>query len=82
MIQIAALLAGWPARIGVIVAGCVALIGLRAWDVSHQQAKGATRAVANIEKATDNASKLGKRAAARSTAPGVLGQRDPTSRDD
>lgn len=82
MIQMAALLAGWPARIGIIVSAVVALLGLRAWDVSHQQAKGATRAVAKIEKATDNASKLGKRAAARSTAPGVLGQRDPTSRDD
>lgn len=82
MIQIAALLAGWPARIGVIAASVVALWGLRAWDKSTQQAIGGTKVVAKIEKATDNASKLGKRAAARSTAPGVLGQRDPTARDD
>ena len=82
MITLIGLLAGWPARIGVIVAGVVALLGLRAWDVSHQQAKGAVKAVAKIEKANDNATNLGKRAAARSTAPGVLGQRDPTSRND
>ena len=82
MIQIAALLAGWPARVGVVVAGVVALIGLRAWDVSNQQAKGATKAVAKIEKATDNATNLGKRAAARSSAPGVRGPVDPTTRND
>ena len=82
MIQIAALLAGWPARVGVLVSGVVALIGLRAWDVSHQQAKGVTRAVAKIEKATDNASKLGSSAARKSAAPGVRGPVDPTTRND
>lgn len=82
MIQIAALLAGWPTRMGVLVAGVVALIGLRAWDVSNQQAKGATKAVARIEKATNNAAKLGSSAARKSAASGVRGQRDPTSRDD
>ena len=81
MIQIAALLAGWPARVGVVVAGVVALIGLRAWDVSNQQARGAQKAVAKIEKANDNATKAGKRAADRAVSPGVRGQRDPTSRD-
>ena len=82
MIQIAALLAGWPARIGIVVSAVVALVGLRAWDVSTQQAKGAAKAVAKIEKATDNATKLGKRAADRSTAPGVRGERDPSTRND
>lgn len=53
MIQIAALLAGWPARVGVIIAAFVALVGLRAWDVSTQQAKGAEKAVAKIEKAAN-----------------------------
>lgn len=53
MIQIAALLAGWPARIGVIVAGLVALVGLRAWDKQHQQAIGAGKVVAKIEKAAN-----------------------------
>jgi hypothetical protein len=82
MIQIAALLARWPARLGVIAAAVAALVSLRALDVHQQQAKGANKAVAKIEKATDNATQLGKRAADRSTAPGVRGQRDPTSRDD
>lgn len=53
MIQIAALLAGWPARIGVIVAAFVALVGLRAWDKQHQQAIGAGKVVAKIEKAAN-----------------------------
>jgi predicted negative regulator of RcsB-dependent stress response len=53
MIQIAALLAGWPARIGVVVAGIVALFGLRAWDKQHQQAIGAGKVVAKIEKAAN-----------------------------
>jgi hypothetical protein len=82
MIQIAVWLGTLWGRVAIVGSVVVALIGLRAWDVSTQQAKGATRVVAKIEKATDNASKLGKRAADRSTAPGVRGQRDPTSRDD
>ena len=53
MIQIAALLAGWPARIGVIVAAFVALVGLRQWDKQHQQAIGAGKVVAKIEKAAN-----------------------------
>lgn len=82
MIQIAALLTGWPARIGVIVAGVVALFGLRAWDVSHQQAKGAAKAVAKIEKATSNAANLGSSASRKSQSDGVRGQRDPSTRND
>jgi len=82
MINLIGLLAGWPARIGIVVSAVVALIGLRAWDVSNQQAKGATRVVAKIEKATDNATKAGKRAADRAVSPGVRGERDPTTRLD
>lgn len=81
MIQLLALLAGWPARIGVIVSAVAALVALRAWDVSTQQAKGAQKAVAKIEKANDNATKLGTGAARKSQSDGVRGQRDPSTRD-
>jgi hypothetical protein len=53
MIQIAALLAGWPAKLGVIAAALVALVSLRAWDKSTQQAIGAGKVVAKIEKAAN-----------------------------
>lgn len=82
MIQIAALLAGWPARIGVIVAAFVALVGLRQWDKSHQQAIGGKKVEAKINEANDHATKLGRRAADGSTASGVRGQRDPSTRND
>ena len=53
MIKIAALLAGWPARVGIIASAVAALIGLRAWDKQHQQAIGAGKVVAKIEKAAN-----------------------------
>ena len=81
MIQMAALMAGWPARLGFFVAGVAALVGLRAYDVSKQQAIGADKVVAKIEKATENATKLGSSAAGKSTASSVRGLRDPTARD-
>lgn len=63
-------------------AGLVAsLVALRAWDVHHQRVIGENRAVAKIEKANDNAVKIGKRAAERSTAGGVRGTVDPHTRD-
>ncbi len=68
-------LVGSGVAVSVLVGSCV-------MRDHQQQAKGADKAVAKIERATANASKLGKRAADRSAAPGVLGQRDPTSRDD
>jgi hypothetical protein len=74
-------LAGWPARIGIIMSAVVALLGLRAWDVSQQQAKGAQKAVAKIEKANTHATNLGKRAADSSASAGVRGIRDPSTRD-
>lgn len=82
MIKILELLVGWRAKAAVIAVGVLALVGLRAWDVSTQRAKGAERAVAKIEKANDHATKLGRRAADGSTASGVRGQRDPSTRND
>ena len=60
----------------------VALVVVRAMDVSKQRAIGEERAVVKIEKATDNATKLGTAAAAKSVSGGVRGQRDPTTRND
>ena len=60
----------------------VALVGVRACDVANQRSIGETRAVTRIEKATDNATKLGTAAAAKSVSGGVRGQRDPTTRND
>jgi hypothetical protein len=60
----------------------VALVGVRACDVANQRSIGETRAVTKIEKATDNATKLGTAAAAKSVSGGVRGQRDPTTRND
>lgn len=82
MIQIAAFLGTLWGRVALGAGVVVALVGLRAWDISHQQAKGAAKAVAKIEKATDNATKAGKRAADRAVSPGVRGERDPTTRLD
>lgn len=82
MIQIAAWLGTLWGRVALGAGVVVALVGLRAWDVSTQQAKGAQKAVAKIEKATDNAAKLGTAAARKSRSDSVRGQRDPTSRDD
>lgn len=57
-------------------------LGVFAWFVSQQRAIGEQRAVAKIEKANDNATFKGKRAAARSADRGVRGTRDPSTRDD
>ncbi len=45
MIQIAAWLIGWKAKAAVIAGGLMALLALRAWDVSRQQAKGAAKVI-------------------------------------
>lgn len=81
MIQLLALLAGWPARIGVIVSAVAALVALRAWDVSTQQAKGAEKAVAKIEKATKDGLKKADSAARKSADPSAPGLRNPYYRD-
>lgn len=56
--------------------------GLVASFAYSNQRKGAVKAVAKIEKANDNASKIGKGAASKSLSDGVRGQRDPTTRND
>jgi len=67
--------------VGVTV-GLSVLVGSCVMRDHKQQAKGAQKAVAKIEKATDNASKLGTSAARKSAAPGVRGPVDPTTRND
>lgn len=64
--------------------GLVAVIGVSACMVrdASLQKKGGEKRQAQIEKATDNASKAGKRAADRAADPGVRGRRDPSTRDD
>lgn len=63
----------------------LALVALRAADISKQRSLGETRAVAKIEKANDKATDLGKKAAAKSRAPAPGRVRaadiDPTTRD-
>jgi len=67
--------------------GRYAIIGggiLVAWIsfASHYKSKGAQKERARIERATDNATDLGRRAATKSRSGGVRAQRDPTTRDD
>lgn len=72
-------------KLTVAAAVLASLFTLRQFDKANLRAQGETRAVAKIEKANDKAVDLGKRAAAKSRAPAagrVLGQRDPTTRDD
>lgn len=88
MIQIAAWLGTLWGRVALGAGVVVALVGLRAWDVSTQQAKGAAKATAKIEKATNNATSRGKAAsdlAGKPRAPGVhavVGKRDPSTIND
>lgn len=82
MIKLAAFFGSLMGRVtlaGVLILG---LIALRANDVAKQRRIGESRAVEKIEKANTNAVQIGKRAAARSSAPGVRGERDPTTRND
>jgi len=51
------------------------------WLATHDQ-KVEQRVVTKIEKATENATKLGTTAAAGSADKRVRGRRDPTTRDD
>ena len=76
-------LAGRATLIASLVAS---LVALRAYDIRNQRAIGAEKAVARIEKATDNAIEKGKAAAARSGASAAGGLRkgavDPSTRHD
>lgn len=53
MIRIAAFLGTLWGRVALGAGVVVALVGLRAWDVSTQQAIGAGKVVAKIEKAAN-----------------------------
>jgi hypothetical protein len=69
--------------IGRYVIGGVGVLALFLAFKSHEQHKGAAKAVAKIEKATENAVKKGTAAADRSRSGGVRGgQIDPTTRND
>jgi hypothetical protein len=63
-----------------VVAGLVAFGGWRLWDVSKQRAIGAEKAVAKIEKATNDAVKKADAAGRKSAAGG--GVRNPYYRAD
>jgi hypothetical protein len=64
------------------VAIAAVLVGSFLWWLSVHDSRVAERVVVNIEKATDNATTLGKSAAAASADKRVRGRRDPTTRDD
>lgn len=69
--------------IGRYVVGGVGVFALFLAFKSHEQHKGAVKAVAKIEKATENAVRKGTAAADRSRAGGLRGgQIDPTTRND
>jgi hypothetical protein len=74
-----------PRLYKLIGAGVMITMGVSACvyrDASIEK-RGEVKAVTKIEKATDNAAQAGKRAAQRSTAPGVrVGVRDPYTRND
>lgn len=76
----------WSAVVGsfwgrVVGACMLGLVALKTYGWT-QQREGARKAVAKIEKATDNAAKAGKRAANRSADPSVRGVIDPSTRHD
>ena len=70
------------ARFGTYIAiGTGVVVAFFAWD-SSRVLKGERLERARIEKATDNAVKIGSGAARKSDSPSVRGRRDPTTRDD
>jgi hypothetical protein len=72
----------FPWKIAAVGFAVVALVGLRAWDVNHQQAKGAATVTAKVVKETTNVIKKGDAAIVRS-APGAPGRLlDPSTRAD
>lgn len=65
-----------------IIAGLIAFGGWRAYDIRHQRAIGAEKAVAEVKEAANAAVKTADRVRGKSTARGVRGQRDPHTIDD
>lgn len=73
MIQIAAWLGTLWGRVALGAGVVVALVGLRAWDVSNQRAIGAQKTVAKIERAADaNAKKADAARRSVERAPGSV----------
>lgn len=68
--------------IGHTIIALLAALGVFVAWLTHHDTKVASKQTAKIERATDNAISKGKRAAANSAAPGVRGERDPTTRND
>ena len=75
----AALLAFVLTPLGRVLAGAVGVFFLITMFASHQRSIGAAKAVAKIEKATDNAVDQAKRAGSKSTSGG--GVLNPRYRD-
>ena len=71
-----------PGVLVIVGVAFVALVAFWQGDRALQRSVGASKQTAKIERATDNAISKGKRAATASTADGVRGQRDPTTRND
>lgn len=69
-------------KLGVVAIGVSVAMGACLLRDASIERKGGEKRQAQIEKATDNASKAGKRAADRAADPGVRGRRDPSTRDD
>ena len=59
-----------------------ALVGWAHFGIKKHDQKVARAAVAEVEKVTEHAATIGKRAATRSVSPSVRGIRDPTTRND
>jgi len=72
MIWLASYLIGWRAKVAVIAAGVVALVGLRAWDISNQRAKGAAVVVEASKQAGAEANAKSDKVRAAARAPGAL----------
>ena len=76
------MLAFFLSPLGRYIAAGLGAVALLSGFVMRERNIGAAKAVAKIEKATNNAIDKGKRAAAASASPSVRGQRDPSTRDD
>lgn len=62
----------WALNGGILVAGALALVGLRAWDVSNQQAKGAAKVVEVSKKEGAKANAKNDEVRRASAAPGAV----------
>ena len=72
MIWLASYLIGWRAKAAVIVAGCLALGGLRAWDISNQRAKGAAVVIDASKQAGAEANAKSEKVRRAAREPGAV----------